>query len=360
MSLSVSKRLNVILIGAGRVAKHYSEIFHKYSSELSNLEIVGVIDPKRNNAKDLAAELNCEHFPDFESFTEKSNADLCLVLTPSHTHFSVAKTALEHGLNTVVEKPSTLLLADSIELNEIASKQKLYLATIHQNRYNNAVVFAKSVIERKLLGSIVSISIRLIWHRPQSYYEDEWHGRWESDGGVVSQQAFHHLDIARHLCGQVKRVSSFGDSLGHKIQVDDTSVGIMKFEGGALGTFELTTSAPKRDREASIRIVGTQGILSVGGVALNKIIEFETNSDDSSVNFEFERFSEEFHTGYGLSHYRVLKEIYGDLCGGKRNYVPWEDSVETLKLVHAIYSSQENQAVAELAEVPQSSRLGLN
>lgn len=358
MNSSFSKPLKVILIGAGRVASHYAQIFRNYRSELGNLEIVGVIDPKQEIGMDLAKELNCQHFPNFESFTKNSNADLCLVLTPSHTHFSVAKTALEHGLSTVVEKPSTLLLSDSFELNRIASQQDLYLATVHQNRYNNAIVFAKSVMENNLIGSVVSVSIKLIWSRPQTYYEDEWHGKWESDGGVVSQQAFHHLDVARHLCGQVKSVGSFGDSLGHIIEVDDTSVGIMRFEQGALGTFELTTSAPKRDREASIRIIGTQGLLSVGGIALNKIIEFESNNEDSLVISDLDKFSEDFHTGYGVSHYRVLREIYADLCSGKRNYVSWEESIETLKLIHAIYSSQERRVVTDLLEVPQSNRLG--
>lgn len=351
--------LKVILVGAGRVASHYSRIFNTYKEELRNLEVVGVIDTKEQRAKELALTFGCQHFTDIDKFTQKSNADLCLVLTPSNTHFEVAKRVLTRGINTVVEKPSTLLLSESLELQEIANTQGLYLATIHQNRFNKAVVFAKSILENNLLGSLVSVSIRLIWSRPDSYYQDEWHGKWASDGGVVSQQAFHHLDMARYLCGPISSLSSFGDSLGHPIEVDDTSVGIMKFAGGALGTFELTTAAPRIDREASISILGTNGLLTIGGIALNKVITFECDSSSDFSNVNTGNFSEEFDSGYGISHHRVLQEIYRDICNGTRKYVSWQDSIETLKLIHGIYASQEQRAVINTKQNSISRKLGI-
>jgi predicted dehydrogenase len=243
-------------------------------------------------------------------------------------------------------------------LSRIAEEKHLYLATVHQNRYNKAVLFAKEVLSKNLIGKVLSVSVKLLWNRPREYYLDDWHGRWQTDGGVVSQQAFHHLDVAIDLCGSIEEVSSFGDSLLHEIEVDDTSVGVIRFTSGALGTFELTTAAPGKDREASIRILGKEGVLEVGGIALNKIVTYESSLDRRNQTRIKHLFKENFETGYGINHKKVLEIVYSDIVNGTRNYVKWSESVETLKLIHRIYQSQESRSINQISKPLYSFKLG--
>jgi UDP-N-acetyl-2-amino-2-deoxyglucuronate dehydrogenase len=84
------------------------------------------------------------------------------------------------------------------------------------------------------------------WWRSQSYYDSGgWRGTWELDGGgVLINQAIHSVDLLQWLIGPVVEVTAYTGLLAHeRIEVEDTAVAILKFEGGALGTIFATTAA---------------------------------------------------------------------------------------------------------------------
>ena len=108
------------------------------------------------------------------------------------------------------------------------------------------------------------------WCRLQDYYEDGWHGTWKYDGGVINQQAIHHVDALNWLLGPVDSLTATITNRLNNLEAEDTLVSIMKFENGALGTIEATTAARPEDFEASLSVVGENGMVLVGGIALNK------------------------------------------------------------------------------------------
>jgi predicted dehydrogenase len=274
-------------------------------------------------------------------------------------HFSNAQTALEMGCHVLVEKPSTLLLEDTYLLGEIAEANGKLLGTVVQNRLNLSVQFAKNIIDQGWLGKLQNIAVRLIWNRPLSYYQDEWHGRWLTDGGVISQQGYHHIDVARFLCGEIGSVFSLGANLRHKIEVEDTSIGLLEFKNGALGTFEFTTACPNQDLEASIKIVGSDGLIEIGGVGLNQILNFYTEHLKKSESLSLaSRNSEYFTNGYGVSHFRVLDIFAKSISEGQSTYFTWKDTTNTLAVIHALYASQERGAKVSLGDKVESTRLG--
>ena len=89
----------------------------------------------------------------------------------------------------------------------------------------------------------------------QEYYEDGWHGTWKMDGGVLSQQAIHHLDALNYLLGPINLLSqNLQEELINLKQ--DTIVSIFVNSDGSSGTFEATTAARPKDIEASLSITG--------------------------------------------------------------------------------------------------------
>ena len=77
---------------------------------------------------------------------------------------------------------------------------------VFQNRFNKSVRYLKSLIDKNKIGKIVTVSLSLLWCRYQNYYNDKWHGTWLNDGGVINQQAIHHIDVIRYLFGPIKSV----------------------------------------------------------------------------------------------------------------------------------------------------------
>jgi predicted dehydrogenase len=136
-------------------------------------------------------------------------------------------------------------------------------------------------------------------------------------------------------------------------------VASLEFAGGALGTIEATTAARPRDFEASLSVVGETGMAVIGGIALNRIETWTfvaPNEDDDKVP---ERFSQDVPTGYGLSHGPVLQEIFDRLRAGSITApVTLEDGTAAVRLVHALYASDEQRRWVELSEAAVSARLG--
>ena len=94
-------------------------------------------------------------------------------------------------------------------------------------------------------------------------------------------------------------------TLGSKIDVEDTVVATFGFKNGAVGTLEITTAARPIDYEASISILGSKGMVQIGGIAVNKL---ETFTPKPSI---ISKFSESFKRDYyGFGHKYLYKSEF--------------------------------------------------
>ena len=196
------------------------------------------------------------------------------------------------------------------ELARLANEKKLMIGVAFQNRFNPAICCLRNAVQHKLFGRVISATIRLRLCRYQDYFEDGWHGTWSQDGGVINQQAIHHVDVLNWLIGPVDTVCATITNRLNKLEAEDTMVACLRFSDGALGTIEATTAARPRDFEASLSIVGENGMAQVGGIALNRIETWQFIKVEPEDDKIPERFSQEVPNGYGLSHGPMLSLIH--------------------------------------------------
>ena len=97
------------------------------------------------------------------------------------------------------------------------------------------------------------------------------------DGGVLSNQASHHIDMLLWMMGDVDYVHAIGATQLVNIEAEDTAVVNLKFKNGALGIIEATTATRPSNIEGSISILGENGIVEVGGFAMNEIKHWQFN-----------------------------------------------------------------------------------
>ena len=351
------EKLKIALVGAGRVAQHYKKMLD--SSAVSDFLIVGVCDVDLDAANILSKHWNCKSFKTISSLLKEAKPDLVIILTPSGLHFEHVEQALNANCNVLVEKPATMIPEDAYKIIEMANQKRLMLGVAFQNRMNPAMTCLSNAIASSRFGQITTATIRLRWCRYQSYYEDGWHGTWENDGGVINQQAIHHVDALRWLLGPVDSVCATVENRVNNLEAEDTMVAIIRFENGALGTIEATTAARPRDFEASLSVVGSKGIAVIGGVGLNLVETWEfinPEEEDSSAKAEYSR---DVPNGYGLSHGPLLQATIDSLRKGYTNApVSVEESVSTTELIHALYRSVEIGGWVHLKDNPTSIKLG--
>ena len=349
--------ITVAIVGAGRVAQHYRTILD--SGAVSGWRISGICDVQADRAASLAGHFGCPSFTEYESMLGRCRPGLVLVLTPSGLHYEHARVALERGLHVLVEKPLTMLPSDGRELARLARSRGLMCGVVFQNRLNPAIRCLREALLEGRFGTIVTATVRLRWCRYQDYYEDGWHGTWASDGGVINQQAIHHVDALNWLLGPVDSVSATTANRLNRLEAEDTMVAVVRFSSGAVGTIEATTAARPQDVEASLSVVGERGTAVVGGIALNAVqlwrfVEPAPNDDDAP-----RRCSQEVPNGYGLGHGPLLQQVIDALIEGRTDPpVSAEDGIRTTELVHALYRSDEVGGWVRLVDRPVSDRLG--
>jgi UDP-N-acetyl-2-amino-2-deoxyglucuronate dehydrogenase len=184
-------------------------------------------------------------YTDLKEMLTREKLDSVHICTPSGDHMNPTITAMQHGVNVIVEKPMEIL-PDRIDAMYAASKKhNVKLAGIFQNRWNDANRVIHHAVQQNRFGRVSWVGVFTPWYRTDEYYADGgWRGTCKLDGGgAVMNQGVHQVDIMQWVAGPVKTLSAFMASRIHaEIEVEDTLTCALQFESGAFGTYVSTTA----------------------------------------------------------------------------------------------------------------------
>jgi len=337
--------MKIGIIGLGRVFDHYINNFidNKF---LSQNQII-ICDNNKKLLKKYSEKLNCKSFENIQKLIDEKPY-FVIVASPSGLHYHHSKSCLQNNINVLSEKPACMSIKEHFDLIKLSEENNLKCGVIFQNRFNSAMKTLKKIIDENHLGKINICSMKLHWCRDQNYYSDAWHGTWKMDGGVINQQAIHHIDALQWINGPVKQVVSLESNLINNLEAEDTMMACIKFQNDSLGTIEATTAFRPKDYEASITISGDKGFVKVGGVAINEIIDYSIEDIDQEVIRLIEDSSEDFSTGYGNSHKKVIESFIESLLLDQKFSIDILDTLNTTKLVHALYRSSEKSMLVDV------------
>mgnify|MGYP006087568573 CR=1 FL=1 len=356
--MKTMKKIKIGIVGLGRVTSHYYNLFSK--NLIKNAEIVSLCDKNLIAGKFYKKKFSASFFRNYKNPQFYKKIDLVLILTPSGSHYKICEFFLKNKIHVLCEKPLTMTPKKSLELYKLAKKNKVMCGVIFQNRFNSSIQLVKKYIEQNKFGTLVNISISLLWCRYQNYYNDGWHGTWKNDGGVLNQQCIHHLDIMRWVFGPIDKVNCITTKRLNNLQAEDTAVGTVQFRNGSLGLIEATTAARPVDLHASLSIVGEKGTVVISGLAMNEIKVWKFLNQSKKKELEIiKNNSQKVLTGYGISHIEYLNNAIKSLI--KNKFVPPVDAHEaylTSNFIHGLYKSSEKKKWIFLKDKPVSQKLG--
>jgi UDP-N-acetyl-2-amino-2-deoxyglucuronate dehydrogenase len=346
------KIYKVAVIGCGRIAGHNCRAIRI----AKGLELAAVCDLDISKANVYAEEFKVPAFFNYHTMlSEVSDIDIVAIITPSGMHFEHSLDVLKkYNKHIIVEKPTFMKPSQLNEAYDVAENLGLKIFPIFQNRHNQAVQRVKKALINDELGDIRVIGVRVRWCRPQRYYDmAPWRGTLSHDGGALTNQGIHHVDLLRYLGGEVSKVNATMRTLGANIEAEDTIVSSFTYENNAVGTLEVTTAARPDDFEASISIVGSKGLAQIGGIAVNELQIF--TPDPGAC----EEYSEDFSDCvYGEGHILLYDDIYSSMASGASYSVSKKDCLKSIRLLHAFYRSDEKNNWQAVDEDGESVRLG--
>ena len=348
--------LNFALVGCGRIAKRHSELLGL--NQINGARLVAVCDVASEKAQKLGTQFAVPFYDDMHKMMAQEDIDVVVVLTESGNHARDTIALASYGKHIVVEKPMALTLDDADAMIAACDHLGAKLFVVKQNRFNVPVVKLREALEQGRFGRLIMGTVRVRWCRRQDYYDqDTWRGTWAMDGGVLTNQASHHIDLLEWMMGEVESVFALGSTALADIEAEDTAVVTLKFRNGALGVIEATTATRPKDLEGSISILGEGGSAEVAGFAVNEMRTWafaDPHPDDDIM----EKYSVNPPNVYGFGHQAYYEHVVNCIANYGPNLVDGLEGRKSLELINAIYESIETGKQVRLRYMPVSCKLG--
>ena len=351
--------INFALVGCGRISKRHSELLGE--NRIAGAQLVAVCDRVVSKAQVIADKFSIPAYSCLHDMMKAEKIDVVVVLTESGLHAQHTIELAPYGAHVVVEKPMALTLDDADAMIEACDKNGVKLFVVKQNRFNVPIVQLRKALDQGRFGKLIMGTIRVRWCRPQAYYDqDSWRGTWAYDGGVLTNQASHHVDLLEWMMGDVESVFAKSKNALADIEAEDTAVVILKFRSGALGVIEATTAIRPKDLEGSISILGETGSVEVSGFAVNEMKTWnftEIHEEDRDV---IEKYSVNPPNVYGFGHQAYYEHVVDCLENKTAQLVDGLQGRKSLELINAIYESIETGEEVKLRFTPNFSKLGIS
>ena len=349
--------INFALVGCGRIAKRHSNLLG--NKQIDGASITSVCDIDYKKAKFIGDKFSVSAYSDMDKMMSSEQIDVVVVLTPSGLHAEHVVNLSKHGKHIMVEKPMALTLDDADSMISACDKNGCKLFIIKQNRFNLPVTKLREAIESNRFGKLVLGTVRVRWARHQHYYDqDDWRGTWAMDGGVLANQASHHVDMLEWMMGDVESVFAKSTTALVNIEAEDTAIVTLKFRNGALGIIEATTATRPKDLEGSISILGEKGTVVISGFAVNKMQTWLFESEEPGDEDVLEKYSVNPPNVYGYGHQAYYEHVVNCLLSGDQSLVDGLQGRKSIELISAIYESVETGKEVFLRFMPKKCKLG--
>lgn len=209
MNLSAPVRLAIVGCGLITETSHLPAVLR---SPL--VELVALIDNNLERARRLARMYGCEVLIHERLEEVIDRVEGVLIATPNFSHGTIAKVALENGVAALIEKPLTTSYAESVELCELAERNRTFISVGYFSRHFPVVSLFKHLLDEGCLGVLKSFHFELGtaggWTPLSAYNLD----RRQSGGGVLVVRGTHFLDRMIYWFGMPKSFFYADDSCG--------------------------------------------------------------------------------------------------------------------------------------------------
>ena len=261
----ISNKIRVGVIGLGYLGKFH---YQKYKLNRS-VNLTSVVDQQIENL-DFIDNKKIIKTDKYANIIE--NVDAVSIVTPTNTHYKIAKFFLENKKHVLLEKPMTETVAQANKLNSLAKRNKCILQIGHLEQFNPAVKKLKQSFKNPQFIEVH----RLCQFNPRA-----------NDVDVVLDLMIHDIDIVMSLVK--KRIKKISVS-GKKIITDLTDIANVRIEFSDNIIANLTASRISTKNERKMRIFSNKAYYSIDFInsELKQLIKNDKNKFITKV-FNFKK-----------------------------------------------------------------------
>jgi UDP-N-acetylglucosamine 3-dehydrogenase len=324
--------MRVGIIGVGAMGQNHARVY----SEIA--ELVAVADPDEKAGGLVMNRFTTGYYSSYRDLL-KEDLDAVSICVPPQHHVSVARDAIQAGLNVLVEKPLAPSVPEAQEIVNAAREAKVILAVGHVERHNPAVGVVKRHMDAGQYGDLVTISSRRVSSFPPRV----------RDIGVVMDLGVHDIDIMRYLASSpVDTVYALSGQRVNERFEDHANI-LLRFQNGVNGFIEVNWLTPMKVRRLNltclknfVEVDYTDQSITVSSSTLGTLDPFNL------YQVPLEHHSQEIHVRKEEPLRRELEDFLAAIQEKRQPLVTGEDAVETLKVAEAASLSHHEGVVVQV------------
>lgn len=301
------KQLRFGIIGGGSIAKAHiiglRSLQSYYGAEGFNPEVAVIADINEEAAKRASKTYGVDRWTtDWESILSDSSIDAVTIATPNYEHEMIACAAAKAGKHVLCEKP----MAHTIESARRMVKAVEDAGIVHSVHFNYrsipAIRYAKRLVSEGVLGDVVAVRGAFLqdWGLDPTVPRSWKFEKNRSGGGPMLSLGCHVVDLVHYLVGPVQEVNglmttkitsrpkqsgldtyagavSKSDEL-LPVDIEDFGAILVRFNCGAVGTYEFSRITAGRKNHCYLEISGTKGALIFDAEHMNEILLSSTSA----------------------------------------------------------------------------------
>ena len=207
--------------------------------------------------------------------------DFVVVATPNHTHFPIAKAALEAGFHVMSDKPVTFDLAQAKELAAIVERTGLLFGLTHNYTGYPMVKEARQLVRSGALGTVRRVIVEYIqgWLAEREEAAGNKQAEWRTDparsgaAGCMGDIGTHGENLVEYVTGlEIESLCADLTTFVPGRQLEDDGNVLLRFAGGARGVLMASQIAVGEENGLKLRIYGEAGGLEWNQMEPNSLL----------------------------------------------------------------------------------------
>ncbi len=246
------------MLGSGFIARFYAD---SLQGQRSRDKIVSVYSRREESAQKFAADYDVAfQTTEMEAAIARAEVDVVCVSLPNNLHEAAIDLCCKHKKAVICTKPLGRNAQEAKRMLEAVEKAGVFHGYLEDLVYTPKFLKALQSVKDGALGRILWAKSRETHPGPHS----EWF--WDKEqagGGCILDLGCHCVEIGRNFIGKdIKpvEVMCWADTQVKPIDAEDHAIGLVKYENGAIGQFEVSWTF-RGGLDLRDEVMGTEGTI---------------------------------------------------------------------------------------------------
>jgi len=246
------------MLGSGFIGRFYAE---SLQGQRSRDKIVSIYSRREISAKKFASDYGCSHWTlDMEESIAHPEVDVVCISLPNNLHEAAVLLCCKHKKAVITTKPLGRNAVEAKRMLEAVEKAGIFNGYLEDLVYTPKFLKALESVKNGALG-------RILWSKSRETHPGP-HSDWfwdleQAGGGCILDLGCHCVEIARNFIGKDIRpveVMCWADTQVKPIEAEDHAIGLVKYENGAIGQFEVSWTF-RGGLDLRDEVMGTEGTI---------------------------------------------------------------------------------------------------